>query len=75
MSTAKLDTTLDRVKSAGSDSPIVVAKTKREGYYESFFYNTVYGREFVRLNPPNLIGVFHGGMDAQQVAKKLRGGY
>jgi len=70
MSVCTIARALDRIKHTTPDSPLIVASAKR-GYVEVFFRNTVYGQDFVRFNPPNLLGVFHGGMDMNHVRSKL----
>ena len=70
MSVCTITRALDRIKHTTPDSPLIVASAKR-GYVEVFFRNTVYGEDIVRLNPPNLIGVFHGDMNMGLIRNKL----
>jgi len=67
-----LEKTMARIKAAPENSPIVVALAPKKGFFESFFYNTVHGHDFVCTNPPTLVGVFHKEMSMKHVYPKLR---
>ena len=71
MSVGNVTRIMDRIKSAPKDSPIVVTLAPKKGFFNAFFYNTVYGKEFVALKPITLVGVFHGEMDLSVVKRTL----
>ena len=67
-----LEKTMARIKATEEDSPVVVTLAPKRGMFKSFFYSTVYGHDFVRMNPPTLVGVFHKEMSIKHVDTKLR---
>lgn len=72
MAVSSLTITMGRIKTATPESPLVVALASRKGLFKSFFYNTVFGHQFVDMNPPTLVGVFHNGMPLGEIENKLR---
>jgi hypothetical protein len=71
MTVKEVTSTISRIMNATPDSPLVVAGTPDPDIFDTFFYNTCYGRRFVESKPPNLVGVFDGTLTRIEVRRKL----
>lgn len=72
MSLANLEITIGRIKSATKDSPIACFRTPVPELIDSMFADTIRTQRLIDNNDPDLIGVYHGGMNLAQIKKVLQ---
>ena len=72
MSIATVAHTMLRIHGASVKSPILVLRTKEPNRLDSFFASTVVSKQMIWGRHPDIVGVYHCGMDLLQVKKELK---
>lgn len=63
---------MDRIKSATASSPIAVFRCDMEDELNFVFAGTVKTQQLIHANDPNLIGVYDGSMNMDEIKARLR---
>ncbi len=67
-----IQTVLERIHIAPKDSPLLILSCGEKDNVLCYFANTVTSQQLIRAKPSNLIGVFDGSMDLEEVQQQLK---
>ena len=71
MSIATIEIVMKRIEGAEPNSPIAVFRHEAEDKLNAVFASTVKARGMISAHHPDLIGVYHGGMDLKKIKRDL----
>lgn len=60
-----------RIAIATVSDQIMVLRNPRNGSLDAGFANTVVAQKLLQCEHPDVVGVFHNGMDTRQIRKQL----